>query len=108
MSKQIMTVEEMKSRLVKAADTSGCFQYCTELNGTVTADNLQTAWYMIRDRAHPEFDSVDRIEFVMELEYELDINIDEDEFEELLDDERYKPIDAIAERMIRYVQEQRR
>lgn len=88
---------ELRRKMINAAN-DGFFHCCgDELGGTtqIKEDNLQAAWDIIRDEDHPEFDSLDRIEFLMAVEDEFNCDIDEQSLLDAMRSDEYKNVDAI-------------
>lgn len=88
---------ELRRKMINAAN-DGFFSYCAEaLGGTtqISEENLQAAWDIVRDEDHPEFDSLDRIEFLMAVEDEFNCDIDEQSLLDAMRSDEYKNVDAI-------------
>jgi len=90
-------ISELRSKMINAAN-DGFFQFCAEeLGGSekITEANLQAAWDIVRDEDNSNFDSLDRIEFLMAVEDEFNCDIDEQSLLDAMRSDEYKDVNAI-------------
>ena len=90
-------IGELRRKMINAAN-EGFFQFCADsLGGTdqINEDNLQAAWDIIRDEDHPEFDSLDRVEFLMAVEDEFSCDIDEHSLLDAMRSQDYADVNNI-------------
>lgn len=90
-------IGELRRKMINAAN-DGFFQFCADyLGGTteITEDNLQAAWDILRDEDNANFDSLDRVEFLMAVEDEFSCDIDEASFIEAMRSPDYEDVNNI-------------
>lgn len=92
-----LEIGELRRKMINAAN-DGFFQFCAEdLGGTtqITDENLQAAWDIVRNEDHSEFDSLDRVEFLMAVEDEFNCDIEEQSLLEAMRSDEYKDVNTI-------------